>query len=267
MKSNSTTRWRWEFRRALFGGGLRILVAAFLLAAGIRAWGADPLVNLSQTRLNFLPQAAGTTSAPLLVVLSNSGQADLSISGITITGENKGDFAQTSNCPIEPAKLIPLGHCEIHVTFKPAVRENAGTLTAILNVSDNGSESPQTVNLTGISTASVPMISFSPASVAFGNQAQGTTSAVQVIVVSNTGSAILHVNSEVSISGSASNEFHIRTLRNSCPTGTWVLAPNASCDIGVVFAPETIGVKSAQIVMVDDANGSPQSIEMSATGN
>jgi hypothetical protein len=266
MKENSTTQRR-KSGPVLFGGGMRILVTAFLLAAGIRAWGADPQVNLSQTQLNFLPQAAGTASAPLLVVLTNSGQADLSINSIAISGDNKGDFAQTSNCPIEPAKLIPLGHCEIHVTFKPTVTGNTGTLTASLSFADNGSGSPQTVSLTGTSTASVPMVSFLPASVAFGNQAQGTTSAVQVIVVTNMGSATLHINSEVSINGPASNEFHMRTVKNSCPTGTWVLAPSASCDIGVVFAPETIGVKSAQIVVVDDAAGSPQSIEMSAMGN
>ncbi len=122
------------------------------------------------------------------------------------------------------------------------------------------------VNLTGASTLPVPMVSFSPTSVEFGSQTEGTTSAARVVVLTNTGSAPLHINSEVSINGPSRSEFHIHTVKNSCPTGTWVLAPNTSCDIGVVFAPATIGVKNAQIVIVDDAAGSPHSVEMSATG-
>lgn len=258
---------RTEAGGAWFAFGWRALGAGFLLAMGMSAWGADPQVNLSQSQLAFPPQAEGTASAPLSVVLTNSGQADLSITGIAITGQNNADFSHTSNCPIEPAKLVPQAHCEIHVTFRPAMTGNTGSLMAVLSVADNGSGSPQTVNLTGTSTLPVPMLSFSPSSLDFGSQAEGTTSAVRVVVLTNSGSAPLHVNSEISINGPAANEFHIRTVKNSCPTGTWVLAPNTGCELGVVFVPATMGAKSAQIVIVDDAAGTPQSIEISATAN
>jgi hypothetical protein len=266
MKKKFSVRARARIRHAMFARGWLILAAPLLLATGNCVWCSDPQVNLSESRLNFLPQAEGTGSAPLLVVLNNAGQADLSISGISISGENKGDFAQASNCPLEPAKLAPQANCEIHVTFKPAVTGNTGTLSALLNVADNGSGSPQTVNLTGTSTLPVPMVSFFPGSAAFGSQAEGTTSGVRVIVLTNTGSAPLHANTDIAINGPAGSEFHFQAVKNSCPTGTWVLNPGASCEIGVVFAPVTIGVKNAQIVVVDDAGGSPHSVEISATG-
>jgi hypothetical protein len=84
--------------------------------------------------------------------------------------------------------------------------------------------------------------------------------------LTNAGSGTLSINSEISINGPTGGEFHIHAVNNSCPSGTWQLAPKTSCDIGVVFAPATIGVKSAQISIVDDAAGSPHSIELSGSG-
>jgi hypothetical protein len=251
------------FRHALFAPGWRLLAATLLMATGNCVWGAEPQVNLSANQLNFPAQGQGTASASQLVVLTNSGEADLSISSISLSGQNNADFAQTNNCPIAPGLLAARTRCEIRVTFSPTVM---GTLSAALDVADNASGSPQTVNLKGVSTAPGPVASFVPASLAFGNQPQGTSSAVRVIVLTNAGSGTLNINSEISINGPTSDEFHIQAVKNSCPSGTWQLAPKTSCDIGVVFAPATIGVKSAQVLIVDDAAGSPHSIELSGTG-
>ena len=255
-------RLSW-FTQALIAPVWRLLAAILLMATGNCVWGAEPQVNLSANQLSFSAQGQGTASAMQLVVLSNTGEADLSISGITISGGNSTDFAQTNNCPVAPSMLAARSHCEIRVTFSPTV---TGTLSATLNVADNASGSPQTVNLKGISTAPGPVVSFVPASLAFGDQTQGTSSAVRVIVLTNAGSATLSVNSEISINGPTKDEFRIQTVKNGCPSGTWQLAPKTSCEIGVVFSPATVGVKSAQISIVDDAAGSPHSIELSGTG-
>ena len=250
------------FRRALFAPGWRMLAATLLMATGNGVWGAEPQINLSANQLNFPAQIQETASAQQLVVVTNSGEADLSISGITISGGNSADFAQTNNCPIAPGVLAARTRCEIRVTFSPTV---TGTLSAALNVADNASGSPQTVNLKGVSTAPGPVASFVPASLVFGNQTQGTSSAVRVIVLTNAGSGTLNINSGISINGPASGEFHIQAVKTSCPSGTFQLAPKTGCDIGVVFAPATLGMKSAQILIVDDAAGSPHPVELSGT--
>jgi hypothetical protein len=250
------------FKRVLFVPGCRLLAAALLMATGNGAWGAEPQITLSANQLNFPAQIQETASAQQLVVVTNSGQADLSITGITISGENIVDFAQTNNCPMAPGVLAPRVRCEIRVTFSPTV---TGTLSAAVNIADNASGSPQTVSLKGVSTTPGPVVSFAPASLAFGNQPQGTSSAALVIALTNAGSGTLNINSEISINGPAIGEFHIQTVKNNCPSGTFQLAPKASCYIGVVFAPATLGVKSAQILIVDDAPGSPHSIELSGT--
>jgi hypothetical protein len=236
------------------------LVAALVLATANAVRGAEPQVNLSANQLNFLAQIQETASAPQLVLVTNNGEADLSITGITITGENSADFAQTNNCPITPGTLPARARCEIRVTFTPTL---TGTLSAALSVADNASGSPQTVTLKGASTAPGPVASYTPASLAFGNQAQGSSSAVRLIVLANAGSGTLNINSGISINGPASGEFHIQAVKNSCPSGTFQLVPKTSCEIAVVFAPATLGVKNAQILVVDDAPGSPHSIELS----
>lgn len=232
------------------------------MATGNGACGAEPQITLSTNQLNFAAQIQETVSAEQLVVVTNSGEADLSITGITISGENIADFAQTNNCPIAPGILAPGTRCEIRVTFSPTV---TGTLSAAVNVADNASGSPQTVSLKGVSTAPSPVVSFVPASLAFGNQPQGTSSAALMIALTNAGSGTLNINSEISINGPASGDFHIQAMKNSCPLGTFQLAPKTSCYIGVVFAPATLGVKNAQILIVDDAPGSPHSMELSGT--
>jgi hypothetical protein len=248
---------------ALFAPGWRLVTATLLVATWNGVWGAEPQVNFSANQLSFPAQIQGTASASQLVLLANSSETDLSISGITISGENSADFSQTNNCPIAPGALAARTRCEIRVTFSPTVM---GTLSSTLNVSDNASGSPQAINLKGVSTAPGPVASLVPVSLAFGNQTQGTSSAVRVIVLTNAGSGTLNINSEITINGPTPDEFHIRTGKNGCPSGTWQLAPKTSCDIGVMFAPATIGVKSAQISIVDDAAGSPHTIELSGTG-
>jgi hypothetical protein len=233
------------------------------MATGNAAWAADPRVNLSVNQLSFPAQGQGTVSASQLVVLANSGEADLSITGVTIDGGDKADFSQTNDCPISPGMLAPRTRCEIRVIFNPTVM---GTLSAVLNVADNASGSPQSVNLKGISTAPGPVASFVPASLAFGNQPQGTSSAVRIIVLTNAGNGTLNINSQISINGPAAGEFRIQAVKNGCPSDTGQLAPKTSCEIGVVFAPATLGVKTAQVLIVDDAAGNPHSIKLSGTG-
>ena len=266
LKKLRLSEWiilRPEGGHTLFAPGWRLTVATLLMATGNGVWGAEPQVNLSANQLTFPAQIQGTVSASQLVILTNSGEADLSISGITISGQSNADFAQTNNCPVSPGMLAARTRCEIRVMFSPTV---TGTLSAALSVADNASGSPQTVNLKGVSTAPGPVASLVPASLAFGNQTQGTSSAVRVIVLTNGGSGTLNINSEISINGPTSDEFHLQAVKNSCPSGSWQLPPKTSCEIGVVFAPVTIGVKSAQILIMDDAAGSPHSIELSGAG-
>jgi hypothetical protein len=91
----------------------------------------------------FSQVAAGSSSSPQNVTLSNAGNISLSISSIAITGTNAGDFAETNTC----ASSLGAGdNCTISVTFTPTMD---GTRNAAITIIDNAPGSPQTVNLTG----------------------------------------------------------------------------------------------------------------------
>jgi hypothetical protein len=244
--------------------GLFAVLLPLALFCGVRALEAsDPLVTLSAMELKFGTQALGTSSSPQMVVLTNIGQADLSIASIEIAGENAADFVETTNCPTSPAVLPAGANCAIRLIFHP--RTSASELTATLTISDSASGSPRSVALRGTPSAAVPGVTLTPPSVGFGNQAIGSASPVHAILLTNSGSAILNINSAISISGADAGEFRLQRSANACPEGSGQLAVRTSCEIAVVFTPSTPGAKSAQIVITDDAAGSPHVVTLSGT--
>jgi hypothetical protein len=94
-------------------------------------------VTLAPTSLNFPSQPIGTASTTQTVTLTNSGNAALTVSGIQLTG----DYAQSNNCT---GSLAAGASCAINVTFTPTA---FGTRNGSLNVTDNATNSPQSVNL------------------------------------------------------------------------------------------------------------------------
>jgi hypothetical protein len=223
----------------------------------------EPMITLSVYELRFAAQPQGTASAPQEITLSNIGNADLDIRSISISGENNQQFSETHNCPTAPATLPPNSACQIQVVFKPLI---SGDLSAALSVSDNASGSPQSVALTGHSGAPAPAVSLSPEVLSFGSQRVGANSKMQVVLLKNTGSTTLNINSAIRIDGASASEFHFHSVQQACPETTGELAPDASCSIGIVFAPVSSGAKNAQLIIDDDATGSPHTVELSGTG-
>jgi Abnormal spindle-like microcephaly-assoc'd, ASPM-SPD-2-Hydin len=242
--------------------GLVFAVFAAPLFAGMNPL-EEPMITLSAYQLKFAAQPQGTASAPQQVTLSNIGTAELAIHSIGISGDNNQQFVETHNCPTAPATLPANSVCQIQVVFKPLI---GGDLSATLNVSDNASGSPQTVTLEGHSGAPAPAVVLSPGILSFGSQRVGAASKMQVVVLKNTGSAALNINSAIRIDGASAAEFHFSTVHQPCPETTGELAPNAGCSIGVVFAPVTSGPKNAQLIIDDDAAGSPHTVELSGSG-
>jgi hypothetical protein len=243
--------------------GATLGVVVLLVVLAISAAASDPLVVLSAQEFHFGNQAQGTSSSPQVLTLANSGQADLIINSIELTGQNSGDFTHTSNCPMSPAVLPAAKSCQIQLVFRP--RSSGPELTATLTISDNASGSPRSVSLFGTPSAPVPGITIAPATLAFGNQPVGTSSAAHPIVITNSGSVTLNLNAPITIAGPDATEFRLQRSANACPDGSGQIPPRASCEVSVLFAPVSAGGKSAQLVIVDDAAGSPQVVPLSGT--
>jgi photosystem II stability/assembly factor-like uncharacterized protein len=205
--------------------------------------GGEPAVALSATALTFANQTVNTTSPPWTVTLTNSGNSDLTISGITTTG----DFAETNNCP---SSLAASTSCGINITFTPTA---TGTRTGSLSVTDNAPGSPQTVGLAG--TGMAPAVTLSANSLTFQSQAVNTSSAPKTVTLTNSG------NSSLAISGIAATGDFAET--NNCLSS---LAAGASCGINITFTPTATGTRTGSVSVTDNAPGSPQTVTLSGTG-
>ncbi len=95
---------------------------------------------------NFGAYPIGTTSPAENVTITSSGGEDLSLSNVSLGGNDPQDFAETNTCGTLPALLAVDVPCTISITFTPV---NYGKRTATLVLTDNALNSPQTISLTG----------------------------------------------------------------------------------------------------------------------
>jgi len=203
-----------------------------------------PIVTLSPTSLTFGTQLFGTTSGPQTVTLTNTGTATLDITSIVASNS----FFELNNCG---SSLAVGAHCNINVFFSPHV---LGTITGTITMTDNASNSPQTISLTGAGT----MVGLSPTTVSFDPQTVGTTSAAQTVAMTNHGYRAVSVG--FGLRGSNSGDF---AETNTCGTS---LAPQASCTISVTFTPQARGSRTATLDVVDNGGGSPQIVTLKGFG-
>src|ERR1051326_2709050 len=125
----------------------------------------------------------GVSSAPLTVRLSNFGDADLSLTSITISGTNPSDFLQTNNC----AATVQAGkNCTVTVVFKPTVP--SGARAASLVFTFGGGFVPQTVPLSG--TAGTPVFQITPTPADFGTFGKLENS-IKTFTITNAGTGPL----------------------------------------------------------------------------
>src|SRR5207244_4054442 len=141
--------------------------------------GSAPAVSLTPASLSFGNQLMGSSSPGQPITLTNTGTS-LSITSITTTG----DFGQTNNC----GAVVSAGaSCTITVTFTPTA---TGARSGSVSISDNASDSPQAVTLSGTGVA--PGLSFSPTSVFLGATVLNSTSVKKTVTLTNSGTGMLN---------------------------------------------------------------------------
>jgi hypothetical protein len=204
-------------------------------------------VTLSPSPVSFGPQAVASASPAQQVILKNGQASALTINSIFGGGTNPGDFRQTNNCG---SGLAQGASCTINLTFIPTA---IGTRSATLSVSDNATNSPQMVVLSGTGTAPVTL---SSTSLNFGTVLiGGNRSAAPVALTNHMDVALTGIN--VGVTGSGFTQI------NTCGTS---IAAHATCKITVTFTPSTTGKQVGAVTINDSAITSPQTIGLTGTG-
>ena len=258
--ASGTIQWSWgldNYSAAFANAGIQKTTSNILDAFSAGGAVSAPAVTLAPTSVAFGNQRVGSSSTAQSVTLTNSGNAALTVNGISLTGTNAADFGQTNTCPVAPSTLAAGSSCSISVRFTPGA---AGSRSASLSVADNASGSPHTVSLTGTGTA--PAVTLNPTSLTFAGRTVGSTSAAQGSTLTNSGTAPLTISAIV-MAGTNAGDF---AQTNTCPLSPATLAAGASCSISATFTPTATGSRSASVSITDDATGSPHSLGLSGTG-
>jgi hypothetical protein len=118
--------------------------------------GGAPAVTLAPANasLAFGTTQMGTQSDAQPVMVTNSGNADLNISKIALTGTDATDFTSNSTCV--GTAINPGNSCTINVVFAP--RQTAGAKTATLEITDDAPGSPHTVALSGTAQSGLDLM-------------------------------------------------------------------------------------------------------------
>jgi hypothetical protein len=229
-------------------GSLTITDSAGTQTASLTGLGAQPATDaLVPLALSFAPQQLYTASATQAVVLTNSGDAALTLIAGQITS---GDFTVVNGCG---NSLNGHSSCSLLVAFVP---KSVGAGTGVLKVSDVSRSQAVLLNGTGVAP---PGVSLSPEStIAYGAIGVGLGSAPQTATLTNNGGLPLSIQS-MTVAG----DFAIVAGSNACGAS---LAPSSACTLQLVFAPSAIGVRTGSFTVVDNAVNSPQSLQLTGTG-
>ncbi|MFZ0321693.1 MAG: choice-of-anchor D domain-containing protein [Candidatus Sulfotelmatobacter sp.] len=206
-------------------------------------------VTLSTTSLSFGTVFVGSSSTAAPVTLTNNQSVSLTKISISVSGAG---FSQVNTC----GNSIGTGaQCTITVTFAPKA---SGAVTGAVTISDSASNSPQSISLKG--SGQLP-VALTPATMAFGTQKVGTTSAAKTETVANNQKVTLNISS-ITITGADAGDF--------TQTGTTcgsTLAAGAKCTITLTFTPAAKGARSATLPLTDNATTSPQTAKLTGTGD
>ncbi len=215
---------------------------------------SGPAATIFPATANFGSVTVGASGPTRVFSIVNNGDQTLAINSISIIGTDASSFSQTNTCT---ATLPPNSNCSVSIDFSPT---SVGPLLAMLQVADNAPGSPQILVLNGIGLAAVPAATLSPTAPSFPTITQGTTGTAQTLTIANSGNAPLHISS-VAVVGPNSSDFG---FTNNC---TAAVAPAGNCTILVAFIPIGPGQRTATLTITDDAQGSSQSVLLSAIAN
>jgi hypothetical protein len=210
--------------------------------------GGAAIGSVAPNPLTFGSQLLRTTSTARSVALTNTGDAQMVVGNVSVTG----DFAVTANYCMNG--VAPGTQCNVWITFKPvASGQRTGTLTFVTNATN----SPHVIDLNGTGT----QVKLSAQSIAFPLQLAGTVSKTRQVSLTNIGTSAVSISS-VATSG----DFVLRTAAvNPCPTNG-SLPAGKSCNIVVAFGPTGPNTRTGSLTINDSDPATPHVVNLSGIG-
>jgi|GEM_PF-1500815 len=215
-----------------------------------------PEIDVTPLSLNYGDVFVGFVSV-LSVSVTNTGSADLDVTGIALGMGSSGDFAVTSGP--ESIVLGPGANVTVWVTYSP-LDEGPDSGTLVIE-SDDTDEPVVTVSLLGNGVpAPIPEIDITPLSLNYGDVFIGL-SLSKTVSISNAGTANLNVTN-IELEGGSSLDFEI----TSWPSLPASIVPGANITVQVTYRPLNEGVDSGTLLIESDDFDEPV-VTVSLSGN
>ena len=214
--------------------------------------GATPAnLQVAPGAATFGNVTVGASSATLAFTVTNSGGTGAA--GMVFANTNGAEFIVSGNTCA--ATLAAGARCGFSLKYTPSA---VGADTATLSLAYSGAA---TINIAMSGTGTAPPVAalqVTPATLAFGTVALGSTSATQNLVVANTGGA-----TATALALANGDALHFPVSGNTCGA---TLAAGASCTLNVAYAPTAVGTANAALTF-SYAGGTSVNVAMTGTGS
>jgi hypothetical protein len=235
----------------------------FPIVGNLVRWGADGLA--------FIGPGAGLTDQELYLVRSSvvspksvnptpvlgtiqPGTVAAGGSAFTLTANGTGflhsSVIEWNDSPLATT-FVSSGQLTATVPAK-AIVQPVSAQVAVFNPAPGGGSS---VAKNFVIFKAVPAAALSQSQLIFAAQLRGSSSPMQTVTLTNSGTAALKISSV-----SAGGDF---TAKSACGSS---VAPKALCTISVTFTPSAIGDRTGTLAIADNAPGSPQKVTLIGTG-
>ena len=196
---------------------------------------ARPIVTATPNPVDFGEAGVGTGGSLRTMTLTNSGEIPVAFFLGFVSGGDVSSFRMVEES-CTGRMIAPGDSCTTLIRFTPTA---GGTRQATVSFFGNGEGALQ-VPLTGVGLAA--NASLTPGVVDFGSQPLGTAGPSQSFTLTDESTAGLEIGT-VGVTGPDADQFRIA----ADPCTETALAPGSSCSIGVRFAPDGGGAKSATL--------------------
>jgi hypothetical protein len=228
-------------------GSVKVSVAGSQTPYSLPLTGTGKSVTVSPTSLNLGTVTVGQTSAANNLTVSIAGTDTTTFGAITT---NNPEFAISSNTCV--GGFTGPSQCSISITMTPTA---GGSQSGTLSI--NSSSLLQTVKLTGAGAA----IQFSPASLATGTIAVGSSSAPQPVALNILGTRAATFG-QLTLAGTNPGDFSIAS--DTC--SNQVIAGGSSCTVAITFTPTLKGNRHATLRVPNDDGPNPVTMGISGVG-
>lgn len=202
-----------------------------------RKWPKGELGMIYPNEFTFGTVSVGNASNQQTAILKNEGLQPLPIKSITVVG----DYLVETDAPIEG--YLDVGKTtQIKITFVP---KRSGLLTGGVYIDTGDAAGQEFISMMGYGTGgSSTGITATPTSLSFGSVAINQASTAKTVVIGNSGTDDITLNSVITTG--------MFSVSASLPK---TLAPGDTVTLSVTFLPTSVGTKTGNIALNHNGTG------------